>query len=50
MAQNPFNTNEDAEIREGFICPMCKDDLKDVESLLKHLVRNLRLLKKYFDK
>lgn len=48
MAQNPFNTNEDAEIREGFICPMCKDDLKDVESLLKHFGKKFKIIKKIF--
>lgn len=33
---NPFEEDEDWEILEGFLCPICKTDLKDIESLTSH--------------
>lgn len=29
-------SNDDSEIVEGFICPICRSDEKNIESLLKH--------------
>lgn len=34
---NPFEDDEDGEILEGFLCPICKLDLKTPEKLTNHV-------------
>lgn len=36
---NPFDADDDAEIIEGFLCPMCRQDLKNADRLMVHVER-----------
>lgn len=37
-SNNPFDDSEnEGEIREGFLCPSCREDLKSVEFLVDHV-------------
>lgn len=36
-SSNPFDDENEGEIREGFLCPSCREDLKSVEFLVEHV-------------
>lgn len=40
LTMNPFGADDDTDIIEGFLCPMCRQDLKNADRLMQHVEKD----------